>query len=70
MVIQLQQKDKENFVNFVKCVIQSEGDKCAEMIYNLSNYNGKKIKKDQFPEYQKELREVFSKINNDSLDNL
>ncbi len=29
MVIQLQQKDKQNFVNFVKCVIQSEGDKCA-----------------------------------------
>jgi len=70
MVIQLQQKDKENFVNFVKCVIQSEGDKCAEMIYNLSNYNGKKIKKGKFPEYEQELREVFAKINDQNLDNL
>lgn len=57
-------------MSFVKFVIQSEGDKCAEMIYNLSNYNGKKIKKDQFPEYHEELQKVFSKINNQNLDNL
>ena len=40
------------------------------MIYNLSNYNGKKIKKGSFPEYEQELQEVFSKINNANLDNL
>ena len=40
------------------------------MIHNLSNYNGKKIKKNQFPEYHDELRQVFAKINNDNLDNL
>jgi predicted unusual protein kinase regulating ubiquinone biosynthesis (AarF/ABC1/UbiB family) len=40
------------------------------MIYNLSNYNGKKIKRGTFPEYEQELREVFSKINNKNLDEL
>ena len=29
MVISLDQKDKYNFVSFIKSVIQGEGDKCA-----------------------------------------
>jgi predicted unusual protein kinase regulating ubiquinone biosynthesis (AarF/ABC1/UbiB family) len=70
MVIQLQEKDKDNFVNFVKFVIQSEGNKCADMIYNLSNYGGKKIKKGQFKGYEKALKEVFSKLDNKDLDEL
>ena len=40
------------------------------MIYNLSNYNGKKIKKDQFKDYLMELKKVFAKINNQNLDDL
>lgn len=43
MVIQLNERDKKNFVNFIKSVIEGKGELCAEMIYNLSNFNGKKI---------------------------
>jgi hypothetical protein len=38
MVIQLDEKDKQNFIRFIKSVIEGRGNECAQMIYNLSNY--------------------------------
>jgi len=43
MVIALDEIDKNNFVGFIKAVISSDGEKCAQMIYSLSNFDGKKI---------------------------
>ena len=40
MVIRLEQADKENFVNFIKSVVEGNSHKCAEMIYSLSNFEG------------------------------
>lgn len=51
MVISLDETDKNNFVSFLKAVISSDGEKCAQMIYNLSNFDGKKIVEGKFNEY-------------------
>lgn len=70
MVISLDEIDKDNFVNFLKAVISSDGEKCAEMIYHLSNFDGKKIVEGMFNDYLQELRDLFSVINGADLDNL
>ncbi len=48
MVIELNEKDKKNFVNFIKSVIEGKGEMCATMIYRLSNFEGKKIIEGKF----------------------
>ena len=60
MVIELNEVDKRNFVNFIKSVIEGRGELCAEMIYSLSNFDGKKIVKGMFDEYYGQLRHCFS----------
>ena len=49
MVVELGKQDKKNFSKFIKAVIECRGNDCAEIIFNLSNYEGHKIKrKDRF----------------------
>lgn len=67
MVIQLNERDKKNFVNFIKSVIEGRGELCAEMIYNLSNFEGKKILVGKFDDYFNQLKECFSVLNTQSL---
>jgi predicted unusual protein kinase regulating ubiquinone biosynthesis (AarF/ABC1/UbiB family) len=40
MVIKLDENDRKNFINLIKHLICHEGEKCAEMIYNLSSFKG------------------------------
>lgn len=70
MVISLDEIDKNNFVTFLKAVISSDGEKCAKMIYSLSNFDGKKIGEGMFNDYLQELRDLFSVINGADLDDL
>ena len=63
MVIELNDVDKRNFVNFIKSVIEGRSHLCAEMIYNLSNFEGKKIMNevgDRFKGYYDQLTKCFS----------
>lgn len=48
MVISLDENDRNNFVDFLKAIISSDGERCAEMIYSLSNFDGKKIVEGMF----------------------
>ena len=43
MVITLDETDRRNFINFIYSVLQGDGNKCAQMIFSLSKYNGKHI---------------------------
>jgi len=70
MVITLNEKDKKNFVNFIKSIIEGRGEICAELIYSLSNFEGQKILGGTFEKYHKQLTDLFSVINNQGLDNL
>lgn len=70
MVITLNEKDKKNFVNFIKSVIEGRGELCAELIYSLSNFEGKKILGGKFESYHKQLTDLFSVLNNQALDDL
>lgn len=63
MVIRLEEKDKKVFVKFIKAVIQSRGEECAEMIYNLSKYEGHKLTGNNFSNYKKDLQKVFGSLN-------
>jgi predicted unusual protein kinase regulating ubiquinone biosynthesis (AarF/ABC1/UbiB family) len=38
MVIQLDETDRLNFIDFIKSIIEGNSDKCANMIYSLSNF--------------------------------
>jgi aarF domain-containing kinase len=67
MVIQLNERDKKNFVNFIKSIIEGRGELCAEMIYNLSNFEGKKIIVGKFDNYFNQLKECFSVLNTQTL---
>ena len=51
MVISLDEADKNNFVDFIKAVISSDGEKCAQKIYSLSSFDGKKIIQGKFDNY-------------------
>ena len=53
MVIKLNELDKRTFVKFIKAVIEGRGDDCAEMIFNLSKYEGNKLNKAGFTNYRK-----------------
>lgn len=70
MVISLDDVDKGNFVNFIKAVINSDGEKCAQMIFSLSNFEGEKILNGTFDRYMEDLRSLFSIINGADLDDL
>lgn len=45
MVVELDQTDKRNFSKFIKSIIECRGNDAAEMIFSLSNYEGRKIQK-------------------------
>lgn len=60
MVIKLDDTDRRNFVSFIKSVIEGNSEKCAAMIYNLSNFEGQKILEGRFSDYKTELRNLFS----------
>ena len=51
MVITLDDKDRENFLGFIKNVIQGNGKECANQIYKLSSYGGRKLESKEFPRY-------------------
>ncbi len=70
MVIQLDEKDKQNFIRFIKSVIEGRGNECAQMIYNLSNYQGKKLGVNGFQGYQRQLTKCFSRLNNENYSEL
>lgn len=67
MVIQLNERDKKNFVNFIKSCIEGRGELCAEIIYSLSNFEGKKIIGGKFDNYLNQLKECFSVLNQQTL---
>ena len=48
MVIELDETDRKNFVNFIKSFIMQEPEECAQMIYSLSLHKGKKIVNENF----------------------
>jgi predicted unusual protein kinase regulating ubiquinone biosynthesis (AarF/ABC1/UbiB family) len=52
MVIKLEENDRRNFVNFIKSVIEGNSEKCACMIYSLSNFEGQKIMEGKFSNYK------------------
>ena len=43
MVIRLDERDRVNFINVLKSIVHGDGQKCAEMIYSLSLFDGQKI---------------------------
>ena len=59
MVLELSEEDRHNFVNFIKSIINCDGQLCSEMIYNMSTIDGIKIRQGRYQEYFKELRELF-----------
>lgn len=59
MVIRLDERDRINFINFLKSVLHGDGQKCAEMIYNISLFDGQKIIKGKFESYYAELKNLF-----------
>jgi predicted unusual protein kinase regulating ubiquinone biosynthesis (AarF/ABC1/UbiB family) len=71
MVVELDKQDKKNFSKFIKAVIECRGNDCAEMIFNLSNYEGHKVKRnDKFENYHEELKNCFSRLNNSTYSQL
>ena len=73
MVIKLDEKDRYNFINFIKSVIEGRGSRCAEMIYSLSNFQGKKIMGEvgeRFQDYYQQLIDCFSVLDGQELDDL
>ena len=70
MVVELDQQDKQNISKFIKSVIECQGNDCAEMIFSLSNYEGKKVKKEKFESYHKELTNCFSRLNSSTYSQL
>lgn len=67
MVIKLNETDRLNFVNFIKSVIEGNSEKCANMIYSLSNFEGQKILEGNFRNYKSQLRELFSVLESKSI---
>ena len=71
MVVELNQKDKQNFSKFIKSVIQCRGNDCAEMIFSLSNYEGQKITNNgKFDNYHQQLTQCFSRLNHSTYSQL
>lgn len=52
MVIRLDERDKKVFANFIKAVLECKGEECADMIFNLSNYEGQRVKGEKFKKYK------------------
>lgn len=51
-------------------MLECKGEQCAKMIYSLSSFGGKKIQAGKFPEYYRQLENLFSILNNQSVDDL
>ena len=43
MVIKLDERDRINFTNFLKSVMEGNSEKCANMVYRMSTFDGNKI---------------------------
>lgn len=67
MVIQLNEKDRNNFVNFIKSIIEGNSETCANMIFKLSNFEGNKIVEGKFVDYKDQLKKLFSVLDNTSI---
>ena len=67
MVIRLSEDDRLNFTSFLKNVVQGNSEKCASLIYGLSNFGGEKILEGQFGEFKAELRRLFSVLDTKSI---
>lgn len=50
--------------------MHGQGEKCAELIYSLSLFDGKKIIKGSFEKYMAELKSLFGVLNGQPLQNL
>lgn len=64
MVIEMEERDRLNFVNFIRCLIEKEPEECAKMIYSLSLRGGKPILLGaaRYRGYYEDLRKLFSKL--------
>lgn len=67
MVIKLEERDRVNFVNFIKSIIEGNSHKCASMIYSLSNFQGSKIIDGKFEDYSRQLHQLFSVLDKSSI---
>lgn len=67
MVIKLEENDRLNFTNFLKSVMEGNSDKCANLIYKLSNFDGHKILEGAFDDYKLQLKKLFSILDNTSI---
>ena len=67
MVIQLNEKDRTNFVNFIKSIIEGNSETCTNMIFKLSNFEGNKIVEGKFIDYKDQLKKLFSVLDNTSI---
>jgi aarF domain-containing kinase len=70
MVIRLNETDRLNFINFLRCFLHNDSEKCAEMIYSLSTFDGQKIIKGKFDHYLSELQGLFSVLNHTAPEDL
>ena len=71
MVVELDQKDKQNFSKFIKSIIECRGNDAAEMIFSLSNYEGQKISKNEkFSNYHQQLTQCFNRLNSSTYSQL
>lgn len=48
MVIKLNEHDRLNFTNFLKSIMEGNSEKCATLIYRLSNFDNKKLMEGTF----------------------
>ena len=67
MVIKLEENDRLNFTNFIKSVMKGNSEKCASMIYKLSNFDGQKILEGAFGDYKDQLKKLFSVLESKSI---
>lgn len=67
MVIKLEENDRLNFTNFIKSVMEGNSEKCASMIYKLSNFDGQKILEGAFGDYKDQLKKLFSVLESKSI---
>lgn len=65
MVLQLQESDRKNFVNFIRCIVEKEPEACASMVYSLSLLQNRPIVQNEgirYERYYNELHEYFKKL--------
>ena len=54
-------------MSFIKSIIEGNSETCANMIYKLSNFDGKKIIDGKFEEYKTQLTNLFSVLDQKSI---